>query len=606
MRRCNTEVNMSTIIKRQDVKRENTWALEDMFASDEQWEHELAQLNSLIEKLPAYEGHLTESADKLYEYLTLSEQAEKSLERVYVYANQSMHVDMNNSKYQDYAAKANNSLTQIKSATAFFTPEILAADESVINTFIQEKSELKVYQVMFERIFKTKPHTLSKAEETLLAEASEVLDAAGDIFALFNNADLKFDKIQGEDGQPTDMSNGRYISFLSSPNRDVRKAAFMSMYKAFGQFKNTLASTYNANAKKASFYAKTRHYASSVEASLKPKNISVDVYDTLIETIHTHLPKFYRYMSLRKKVMGLDELHMYDLHTPMIANVDKKISFDEAKAIVLEALKPMGAEYISHLEEGFNNRWIDIYENEGKRSGAYSWGAYGTHPYVLLNHNDDLNSMFTLAHEMGHALHTYYSNKTQPYTYAGYELFVAEVASTCNESLLIQHLLKNSTDNKERAYLITHFLDSIKSTILRQTMFAEFEKITHGMTDNGESLNADKLCDIYYDLNKLYFGPDVYVDEEIKYEWARIPHFYSEFYVYQYATGFSAAIALSKRILDLGDAGVADYMKFLTGGSSKYPIDLLKDAGVDMSTPEPINAAMELFEEMLDELETLV
>ncbi len=597
---------MSEILKRANVKKEHTWALEDMFATDEQWEQELAELNKLIDRFQVYKGHLTDSADKLYEYLMLDEQVGQSLERIYVYANQSMHVDMNNSKYQDYAAKATTALTQIKSATAFFTPEILSVDEGIIRAYMDEKPELATYKIMFERIFKAKPHTLSNAEETLLAEASEALGAAGDIFALFNNADIKFDDIQDEDGNTVPMSNSRYAIYLRSENRDVRKTSFDSMYKAFGQFKNTLAATYNANAKKASFYAKTRHYDSSVEASLAPKNIPVAVYDNLIETIHAHLPKYYRYMKLRKQVMGLDELHMYDMHVPMITGVNKKITFEEARDTVLEALKPMGEEYISILKEGFNNRWIDIYENEGKRSGAYSWGAYGTHPYVLLNHNDNMDSMFTLAHEMGHALHTYYSNKTQPYTYAGYELFVAEVASTCNESLLIQHLLKQSTDKKERAHLITHFLDSIKSTILRQTMFAEFEKITHGMVDNGESLTADKLCDIYYDLNKLYFGPDVYVDEAIKYEWARIPHFYSEFYVYQYATGFSAAIALSKRILELGEAGVQDYLKFLTGGSSKYPIDLLKDAGVDMSTPAPINAAMELFEELLNELETLV
>lgn len=597
---------MSAIIKRCDVKKEHTWALEDMFATDEQWELELAQLNQLIEKFSSFKGHLADSADTLYEYLLLDEQAGKLLERVYVYANQSMHVDMTNSKYQDFAAKATTVLTQLKSATAFFVPEILAIDEHIIRGYLNEKPELQIYNIMFDRIFKDKPHTLSNVEETLLAKASETLDAAGDIFALFNNADIKFDQIQDEEGNTVPMSNGKYNVYLRSDNRDVRKAAFTSMYKAFGQFKNTLAATYNANAKKASFYAKARHYDSSVEASLSPKNIPVAVYDNLIETIHTHLPKFYRYMALRKKVMGLDELHMYDMHTSMISGVNKNITFEEARDTVLEALKPMGDEYISILKEGFDNRWIDIYENEGKRSGAYSWGAFGTHPYVLLNHNDNMESMFTLAHEMGHALHTYYSNKTQPFTYSGYELFVAEVASTCNESLLIQHLLKNSTDKNERAHLITYFLDSIKSTILRQTMFAEFEKITHNMADNGESLTADKLCDIYYDLNKLYFGPDVYVDEEIKYEWSRIPHFYSEFYVYQYATGFSAAIALSKRILELGDVAVSDYMKFLTGGSSKYPIDLLKDAGVDMSTPAPINAAMELFEELLNELETLV
>lgn len=597
---------MSTILKREDVKKENTWALEDIYASDDLWERELEELNSICKTFSSYEGHLTESAQRLYEYLTLSERAEKLLERIYIYANQALHVDMNNSKYQDYSARAATAMVQYQSATAFVTPEFLSVDEAVIRGFMEEKEELKIYETMFNRIFREKAHVLSKAEETLLAEVKEVANAADDIFSLFSNADLKFDQIPDEHGNMVDMSNGRYVTFLTSPDRKVRKAAFKSMYKAFGQFKNTLAATYSANAKKASFYAKARKYAGSLEASLEPKAIPVSVYDNLIEAIHSHLPKMYKYVALRKKALGVDELHMYDVYVPMIADVDKKISYEEAKATVLEALVPMGEDYLSVLKEGFTNRWIDVYENEGKRSGAYSWGPYGTHPYVLLNHNDNIDSMFTLAHEMGHALHSYYSGKTQPYTYAGYELFVAEVASTCNESLLIHHLLKNCTDKKERAYLINHFLDSFKGTIFRQTMFAEFERITHKMTDNGEALTADKLCEIYYELNKLYFGPDMVSDEEIKYEWARIPHFYSEFYVYQYATGFSAAIALSKRIMELGEEGVKDYMKFLTGGSSKDPIDLLKMAGVDMSTPEPINAAMEMFGELVDELEALI
>lgn len=597
---------MSAILKREDVKKENTWALEDIYASDDLWEQELEELNAICKEFSSYEGHLTDSAEMLYNYLTLSEKAEKLFERIYIYANQALHVDMNNSKYQDFAARANTAMVQLQSVTAFSTPELLSVDESVIRGFMTEMDELKLYETKFERIFKEKTHILSKEEETLLASVSEVAGAAGDIFTLFANADLKFDQIPDENGNMVEMSNSRYITFLTSPDRNVRIAAFKSMYKACGQFKNTLAATYSTNAKKASFYAKTRKYAGSLEASLEPNSIPVAVYDNLIDAIHTHLPKMYKYVSLRKKALGVDELHMYDVYVPMISDADKKISYEEAKATVLEALAPMGEDYLAILKEGFENRWIDVYENEGKKSGAYSWGPYGTHPYVLLNHNDNIDSMFTLAHEMGHALHSYYSNKTQPYTYASYELFVAEVASTCNESLLIHHLLKKCTDKKERAYLINHFLDNFKGTIFRQTMFAEFERITHKMADNGEALTADKLCEIYYDLNKLYFGPDMVSDEEIKYEWSRIPHFYTEFYVYQYATGFSAAIALSKRIMELGEEGVKDYMKFLTGGSSKDPIDLLKMAGVDMSTPDPINAAMDMFGQLVDELETLI
>ncbi len=601
---------MREIIKRCNVKIEDTWALEDIYDSDELWEAELCQILELCDKLKSFENHLTDSADNLYNYLQLEEQADILLGKVYIYANQALHVDMSNSKYQDYTARASACMVKLQSSTAFFKPEVLSTDESVIRNFLITKDELKIYETKFNRIFREKTHTLSKLEETLLAEVGEIANASDDIFSLFANADLKFDKITDADGNTVDMSNGRFITYMNSPDRNVRKAAFESMYKAYGQFKNTLSTTFGTNAKKASFYAKVRKYNSSLEASLAPKAIPVSVYDNLIDTIHKHLPKMYKYVSLRKKALGVEELHMYDVYVPMIAGVDKKISFDEAKSTVEKALAPMGEEYLSILKEGFDNRWIDVYENEGKRSGAYSWGPYGTHPYVLLNHNDDLNSMFTLAHEMGHALHSYYSNKTQPFTYSSYELFVAEVASTCNESLLIHYLLNNCSDSsfnkQERAYLINYFLDSFKGTIFRQTMFAEFEKITHEMSDNKEALTADKLCQIYYDLNKLYFGPDMVCDDEIKYEWARIPHFYSEFYVYQYATGFSAAIALSKRIMELGKEGVDDYMKFLTGGSSKDPIELLKMAGVDMSTPAPIDAAMEMFGELVDELETLL
>lgn len=597
---------MSEILKRADVDPCNTWALEDIYASDDLWEAEVKTFLELCDTLPSYEGHLGDSADTLFDYLSTSEKAEKLLERIYIYANQASHVDMNNSIYQGFAARANSYMATFNSKTAFFTPEILSCDEAIIKGYLDAKPELNVYKTLFNRIFREKAHTLSKNEETLLANVNEFASSPMDIYTLFANADLTFDKIHDDKGNLVDLTNGRYGTFLDSTDRNVRKEAFMSMYKAYGQFKNTLATTYSANAKKATFFAKARKYESSLAASLEPKAIPLSVYDNLIETIHKHLPKMYKYVSLRKKALNLDELHMYDVYVPMIDGVDKKISYEEAKATVLEALKPMGEDYLSVLKEGFNNRWIDIYENEGKRNGAYSWGPYGTHPYVLLNHNDDFDSMFTLAHEMGHALHSYYSSKTQPYVYAGYQIFVAEVASTCNESLLIHHLLNKCSDKKERAYLINHFLDSFKGTIFRQTMFAEFERITHEMSDKGEPLNAEKLCEIYLELNKLYFGPDMISDDEIKYEWARIPHFYSEFYVYQYATGFSAAIALSKRIMELGEEGVKDYMKFLTGGCSLDPIELLKLAGVDMSSPAPIDSALELFGHLVDELETLV
>ena len=597
---------MSEILKRADVDPCNTWALEDIYASDDLWEAEVKTFLELCENLSSFEGHLADSADTLFDYLSASEKAEKLLERIYIYANQASHVDMSNSIYQGFAARANSYMATFNSKTAFFTPEILASDEATILGYLDSKPELSIYQTLFNRIFREKAHTLSKNEETLLANVNELASSPMDIYSLFTNADLTFEQIYDDLGNLTDLTSSRFVPFLNSTDRNVRKEAFMSMYKSFGQFKNTLAATYSANAKKATFFANARKYESSLAAALEPKAIPLSVYDNLIETVHKHLPKMYKYVSLRKKALRLDELHMYDVYVPMIEGVDKKISYEEAKATVLEALKPMGEDYLNVLKEGFDNRWIDIYENEGKRNGAYSWGPYGTHPYVLLNHTDNFDSMFTLAHEMGHALHTYYSSKTQPYVYAGYQIFVAEVASTCNESLLIHHLLNKCNDKKERAYLINHFLDSFKGTIFRQTMFAEFERITHEMSDKGEPLNAEKLCEIYLELNKLYFGSDMISDDEIKYEWARIPHFYSEFYVYQYATGFSAAIALSKRIMELGEEGVKDYMKFLTGGCSLDPIELLKLAGVDMSSPAPIDSALELFGQLVDELENLI
>lgn len=591
---------------REEIAEADKWALEDLFATDADWEKAVQMLEEQFAQLKSFEGKVSASADALYAYLTLADETENLFEKVLVYSNEKMHQDMGDFVYQGYAARAQAAAAKLSAAEAFFEPELLAMEESRLQGFFEEEPKLEKYRTLTDRILRRKAHTLSAAEEEILAKTYEMATAPDDIFSLFNDADAKFGTIRDEDGKEVELTHGRFGSFMESSDRRVRKDAFTALYQTYDQFKNTLAATFGANVKKAKFYADVRKYPSSLAAALAPGNIPTEVYDNLIETVHRFLPAMYRYVSMRKRVLGVDELHMYDVYVPLVEDQTRKIPFAEAKEIVKRGLAPMGEEYVSHLQEGFDQRWIDVYENRGKRSGAYSWGAYGTHPYVLLNYQGKLDDVFTLAHEMGHALHSWYSNANQPYVYSGYLIFVAEVASTCNESLLMQYLLKESKDKNKKAYLLNHFIDQFKGTLFRQTMFAEFEKITHEMYAKGESLTAESLCRVYMDLNRKYFGDEMVSDPQIALEWARIPHFYTEFYVYQYATGFSCAIALSKRILEMGEAGVADYMKFLKGGCSKDPIELLKMAGVDISTPKPVEDALHLFEELVSELEELL
>ncbi len=597
---------IETLPARSELAEADKWALEDLFLTDADWEAAVKQLEEQLAQLKGYAGKISASADALYAYLTLADETENLFEKVLVYSNEKMHEDMGNSTYQGYAAQAQAAATRLSAAEAFFEPELLAMEESRLQGFFKEDPELEKYRLLIDRIWRRKAHTLSAAEEEILAKTYEMATAPDDIFSMFNDTDAKFGTIRDENGKEVELTHGRFGGFMESSDRRVRKEAFEALYQTYDQFKNTLAATYSANVKKAKFYADVRKYPSALAAALAPGNIPTEVYDNLIETVHRFLPAMYRYVALRKRALGVEKLHMYDVYVPLVADQTKKILFAEAKEIVKRGLAPMGEEYVSHLEEGFDHRWIDVYENRGKRSGAYSWGAYGTHPYVLLNYQGKLDDVFTLAHEMGHALHSWYSNANQPYVYSGYLIFVAEVASTCNESLLMQYLLKESKDKKEKAYLLNHFIDQFKGTLFRQTMFAEFEKITHEMYAKGESLTAERLCAVYMDLNRKYFGEEMVSDPQIALEWARIPHFYMEFYVYQYATGFSCAIALSKRILEMGEAGVADYMKFLKGGCSKDPIELLKMAGVDISTPKPVEDALQLFEELVSELEELL
>jgi oligoendopeptidase F len=592
--------------KRSEVEKKYTWAIEDLYSSDEQWQLEYNKVKEILPRALEYQGRLSKSGDLLLGFLQLSDEISKLMERVYVYANQKYHEDTANPVYQDLSNKASALSVQVNSALSFATPEILTIPLESISQFHAENHGLAEYDFYLKDILRLKPHVLSGEMETLLADAGEIGDGASNIFSMFNNADIKFPEIQDENGNTIQITHGRYGQLLESADRRVRRDAFQGVYATYKSYRNTLAASFSANVKQEVFFTKARKYKSTLERALNAGNIPTEVYTNLVDAVHENLHLMHRYVALRKKLLGLEELHMYDLYAPLLADMKMEIPFEEAKNIVAKGLEPLGEDYQRVLQEGFRNRWIDIYENENKRSGAYSWGAYGTHPYVLLNYNDTLDNVYTLAHEMGHAIHSYYSDETQPYVYAGYKIFVAEVASTCNESLLIDYMLKNTDDKKQKAYLINHFLEKFKGTLFRQTMFAEFEMITHKLVEDEESLTADALCKIYHDLNVKYFGDGVIIDPEIDMEWSRIPHFYNAFYVYQYATGYSAAIALSRRILNEGTPAVEDYIRFLSGGSSNYPIELLKAAGVDMSTKEPVHLALQLFEELLDQMEELM
>lgn len=593
------------ILKRADVKKENTWATEDLYATDALWEEDLKKLSEYGDKIATFEGKLMDSADNLYNYFKLSDELDILTDNLFNYASRKSDEDTKNNFYQAMFGKAYSELVKVESRSAFFEPELLAADESVIEGFYKEKPELEVYRIAINDVVRMKAHILSPEEERILALAGEISEAPGNINSMLNNADMKYPSIKDADGNELRVTHGSFIPLLESKDENVRRAAFESLYHTYADFKNTSASILSAQVKQLIFFAKSRHYNSTLEAALDGTNVPVSVYKNLIEAVHDNMHYMHKYVRLRKKLMKKDELHMYDLYTSIVPTADAKIPFEEAKKTVLEAVKPLGEEYQSILKEGFDNRWIDIYENEGKRSGAYSAGAL-VHPYVLLNYKETLDSQFTLAHEMGHALHSYYSNHTQPTCYRHYRIFVAEVASTCNEALLMEHLLAKTTDKMERAYLINYFLEQFRTTLYRQTMFAEFEMKINEMVENGESLTADGLCKLYRELNIEYYGEDIVVDHEIDMEWARIPHFYYNFYVFQYATGYSAAIALSRRILNEGESAVKDYLGFLKGGCSKDPVSLLRGAGVDMATKEPVNAALKLFGELIDELDELL
>lgn len=594
------------IAKREEIPVEKRWAVEDIYASDQVWEEDFKRVSDLLEKLENYKGKLAESAQTLKDFLDFQIDLEGQLETLYIYAHLNSDVDTTNNEYQSMLMRAQMLFAKYAQMESFSRPEIMEIPAETLKAYRSSDEGFALYDRFFEILDRERAHIRSKEVEELLASAEELAQSPSQIFSMFNNADVKFPKIVGEDGEEAEVTHGRYVGYLESTDRSVRKAAFESMYSSFGQFVNTIAANYAANIRQAIFYAKARGYASTRQMYLSRGNVPEEVYDNLIEVVQEGLPHMYEYVKLRKKLLQVEELHLYDVYVPIISECKMKVSFEEAKETIFKALAPMGETYLNALKEGFENRWIDACENVGKRSGAYCSGGNRTHPYVLMTYKETLDNMFTLAHEMGHAMHSYFSNKTQPAQTAQYLIFVAEVASTCNEILLTRYLIDHTDDPAKKAYIINHFLDGVKGTLFRQTMFAEFEMKAHKMLENGEALTADALNAMYYDLNKLYFGPDMVVDEEIRLEWARIPHFYTPFYVYQYATGISAAAALSERILKLGEEGVADYMKFLNGGGSKDPIDLLKLAGVDMSKKEPVQATIDLFADMLTELKNIV
>ncbi len=594
------------LVKRQEVPVKYKWSLEEIYADDSLWEKDYIKITEMLPQVQEFKNKLGESPQSLLQCLKFQDELGQVSDKVFVYAQ--MRKDENNAdpKYQAMKDRAQSLMVRVEEAISFIQPEILAIDNARLTDFLNREPGLSLYKFFLEEIMRLKEHTLSAREEEIIAMAGELAEGPKNIFSMLNNADIKFPEILDEDGDQVPITHGNYIKLMESNDRRVRMEAFKGLYHTYGKQKNTLAALLNASVKKDVFYARVHKYGSALEASLYQDNVPVKVYHNLIDTVRSHLHIFYRYVALRKKLLDVPELHMYDIYAPLVKEVKTKISYEDAVKMVEKGLAPLGETYLADLKKGLENHWVDVMENEGKTPGAYSWGAYGTNPYVLLNYQNNLDNVFTLAHEMGHSLHSYYSWQTQPYPYAYYKIFVAEVASTVNEILLTKFLLANASDERQKMYLINHYLEEFRGTVFRQTMFAEFEKIIHEKVERGEPLTTDVLCEVYFKLNQDYYGPNMKVDEEIALEWARIPHFYNAFYVYKYATGFSAASALAEGILEEGQPAVDRYLEFLKGGSSDYPLNLLKKAGVDMSDPQPVVQALQVFEEMLTEMEKIV
>ncbi|AFS71000.1 MULTISPECIES: oligoendopeptidase F [Exiguobacterium] len=598
---------MAEVLTRSDVNVKETWNLESIYETNEAWEEDFESVKAMLPLLVEYKGRLAQTDTILFEGLQLRDEISRRLHKLYTYAHMRYDENTADSFYQAMNDRARTLASQIGATLAFMTPELLEVPEETIASYLDKNPDLALYRHAFDELNREREHVLSEAEEAILAKAGEVLGQSGTTFGMLNNADMKFPKIKGEDGIETELTHGRFITFMESKDRSVREAAFKAMYSTYGQYTNTLASTLAGSIKKDNFYAEVRHFKTARESALHGNTIPEQVYDGLIEAVHEHLPLLHRYVALRKRILGLDELHVYDMYTPLVSEVEMKVTYEEAKQLMVDGLAPLGAEYKHILEDGLAKRWVDVRETRGKRSGAYSSGAYDTQPFILMNWQDNVNNLFTLAHEFGHSVHSYYTRQNQPYAYGDYSIFVAEVASTTNEALLNDYLLKRVTDKNEKLYLLNNQLETFRGTLFRQTMFAEFEHQIHEAARLGQALTPEFLTKTYYALNQTYFGDGIVLDEEIGLEWARIPHFYYNYYVYQYATGISAAAALTSQILEEGQPAVERYINnFLKAGSSDYPIEVLKAAGVDMTTKAPVEAALRQFERVLDEFEALL
>lgn len=591
-------------MKRSEISDEYKWSVKDLYSSDELWNNDYEKALKSTQEKSSFEGCVMDSADTLADALSESEKDDYITERLYVYAFMRYYEDTSDGTYQQMSGKAQMLAVKMSEKYSFLVPEIMAADDDKVARFL-DSDKIKPYRHLLCDMLAKKEHTCSQKEEKLLAMASQMADSPSDIFSKFNNADVKFGKVHDEHGDEKELTSAGFSVFMESRDRNVRKEAFYALYRQYKSYINTLAASYYGNVKQAVFFTNARNYESTLQMYLSGSFIPESVYTNLIDTVNNNLDKMHDYVSLRKKTLGVDELHFYDIYAPLTSDYTVNVSYENAKETVLDALKILGDDYVSQVKKGYESGWVDVYENDGKRSGAFSWGAYGTHPYIFLNYTETLNDIFTLIHETGHAMHTYYSNETQPYTYAGYKIFVAEVASTCNEVILIDYLLKHSQSDEEKKYLYGHYLEQFKGTLFRQTMFAEFEMITHRMAQDGEVLNAESLCGTYKKLNEKYFGKDMVIDEEIAYEWARIPHFYTPFYVYQYATGFSAAVAIATKIINGDKEVLHGYREFLKGGSSMHPIELLSLCKIDMSKPDVIQDALNVFGSLIEDFKKI-
>jgi oligoendopeptidase F len=589
-------------IERNNIEEKYKWNIDSMYSDKEKIESDIKKVNEIIGEIQKYKGKLADSKDNLYNALNLSEKASRILQSLYVYTHMKQHEDTRINANQGWATKTDMLSTQLSTSVSYMVPEIISMDEDKLNEYLKDE-KLKFYKKSIDDIVREKPHTLSEKEEELLAAVGDIASIPDKVFEMFSFADMKFPEIKDENGDNVRLTHQNFTKMLQSKDRRVRKDAFENVYTTYESYKNTFSSTLYGGIKKEIFYSKARKYESALQSSLFKDDISVSVYNNLIDAVSESLDTFNKYLNLKKEFLGLDEFHMYDLYVPLASQLDMKIPYEEAQEIILKALKPLGEDYISVLKRAFSERWIDVYENEGKQGGAYSWGSYDSAPYILMSYKDDLNSLFTLVHELGHSLHSYYSKTNQPYLYSGYKIFVAEVASTLNELLLMNYMLENAKSKEERFYLLNYYLEQFRTTVYRQTMFAEFEKITHEKAEDGEPLTSDEFYEIYYNLNKKYYGDSMEVDKQIGLEWARVPHFYNNFYVYKYATGFSAASALSQQILSEGKPAVDRYLEFLKSGGSDYPLNQLRKAGVDMEKKESIESALEVFKKLVDELE---